>query len=429
MMKKRKNSLYSWIKNGFLGLLILGGLGFALAGCGSSGVSGSETDSTPMFAASAEATVSALEEPESTALSPSHELPKLEAPAVSSEPEPAPEPDGRKKIALTFDDGPNGKTTERILKVLQENDAKATFFMVGNRINTYPDTVKKVYESGSEIASHTYSHFDLTKLNGSTLQYELTETNRLNPRIGPDRTETVTSSVWIGQRSGEKCFPLPVDPMGCGILSTGKPRNAEKTVENVLRSAHDGAIVLMHDLHASNGGCLRNLDPQTEGNGIRHGYGERIIGLSRHYAPSRKGVQLRWETASGKKWSGGKWYLPSDAELKKQNLAAKELLFDFHQYRPSQVEEKRQLLQRLFGSLGENAWIEPPFSCDYGWNIHAGKSFYANSGCVILDCGKVTIGDHVLLGPQVGIYTVGHPLDPQLRRPRPGSRQAHHNRE
>ncbi len=112
----------------------------------------------------------------------------------------------------------------------------------------------------------------------------------------------------------------------------------------------------------------------------------------------------------------GEWYLPSDAELKKQNLAAKELLFDFHQYRPSQVEEKRQLLQRLFGSLGENAWIEPPFSCDYGWNIHAGKSFYANSGCVILDCGKVTIGDHVLLGPQVGIYTVGHPLDPQLRR-------------
>ena len=261
MMKKRKNSLYSWIKNGFLGLLILGGLGFALAGCGSSGVSGSETDSTPMFAASAEATVSALEEPESTALSPSHELPKLEAPAVSSEPEPAPEPDGRKKIALTFDDGPNGKTTERILKVLQENDAKATFFMVGNRINTYPDTVKKVYESGSEIASHTYSHFDLTKLNGSTLQYELTETNRLIRALVPTEPKLLRPPYGSVSASVKNASPFPLILWDVDTLDW-KTRNAEKTVENVLRSAHDGAIVLMHDLHATTADACETLIPK-----------------------------------------------------------------------------------------------------------------------------------------------------------------------
>ena len=55
--------------------------------------------------------------------------------------------------------------------------------------------------------------------------------------------------------------------------------------------------------------------------------------------------------------------------------------------------------------------MELPFSCDYGSNISVGNHFYANHNCVILDCAPVTIGDHVMLGPQVGIYTVNHPLD------------------
>ena len=59
--------------------------------------------------------------------------------------------------------------------------------------------------------------------------------------------------------------------------------------------------------------------------------------------------------------------------------------------------------------------IEPPFHCDYGYNIHVGEKFYANFDCIILDVGEVRIGKNCLLAPRVCIFTVGHPIDPELR--------------
>ena len=67
------------------------------------------------------------------------------------------------------------------------------------------------------------------------------------------------------------------------------------------------------------------------------------------------------------------------------------------------------------GSAGEGSYIEPPFHCDYGSNIHVGKNFYANFDCIILDPARVTIGDDVMLAPRVGIYTATHPIDPAVR--------------
>ncbi len=67
------------------------------------------------------------------------------------------------------------------------------------------------------------------------------------------------------------------------------------------------------------------------------------------------------------------------------------------------------------GKIGAQIEIEPPFYCDYGTNILVGNKFYANIGCVILDCNLVEIGDNALLGPYVQIYTAYHPVDPALR--------------
>jgi len=72
-------------------------------------------------------------------------------------------------------------------------------------------------------------------------------------------------------------------------------------------------------------------------------------------------------------------------------------------------------IKRLFGSLG-SAVLEPGFQCDYGMNIHVGKNFYANFQCVLLDAAKIEIGDNVLLGPAVHIYTSDHPKDAEQRR-------------
>lgn len=105
------------------------------------------------------------------------------------------------------------------------------------------------------------------------------------------------------------------------------------------------------------------------------------------------------------------YYLNWDKELEKERERAKDLLFDFNHTRPSEGTKRSQIIKQLFYSVGENVWIEPPFSCDYGYNITVGDNFYANTNCTILDCAKVTIGNHVLLGPNVGLYTPNHAID------------------
>ncbi len=111
----------------------------------------------------------------------------------------------------------------------------------------------------------------------------------------------------------------------------------------------------------------------------------------------------------------GELYLASDPELVADRLRARKLLHSYNSTMPDLAAKRSQILQDLFGSLGPDHEIEPPFYCDYGYNIFAGRKFYVNFGCVILDCNKVTIGDNVLMAPYVQIYTAYHPTDPAVR--------------
>jgi maltose O-acetyltransferase len=76
------------------------------------------------------------------------------------------------------------------------------------------------------------------------------------------------------------------------------------------------------------------------------------------------------------------------------------------------------ILEELFERLGAGAVVEPPFHCDYGSNISVGEHFYANVGCVFLDCARIEIGDRVLLGPHVQLYAATHPVEAERRRER-----------
>ena len=104
-----------------------------------------------------------------------------------------------------------------------------------------------------------------------------------------------------------------------------------------------------------------------------------------------------------------------DPELLADREKAKEQLYDYNRLRPSQQTERTELLKKLLGRTGESFIIEPPFACDYGYNIEIGENFYANVNLVILDGAKVKIGDNAFIAPNVGIYTAGHPLDASLR--------------
>lgn len=106
----------------------------------------------------------------------------------------------------------------------------------------------------------------------------------------------------------------------------------------------------------------------------------------------------------------GKPYKSFEETLLNERQHAKELLFDFNALRPSEIKERNGIIKNLFGKTGESFFIEPPFRCDYGYNIEIGENFYSNYNCIILDCAKVTIGNNVFLAPNVGIYTAGHPI-------------------
>lgn len=75
--------------------------------------------------------------------------------------------------------------------------------------------------------------------------------------------------------------------------------------------------------------------------------------------------------------------------------------------------EKQSIISELFGSIGSNPFVGDNFHCDFGINIHVGDNFHADYNCTILDVAEIRIGDNCLIGPDVGIYTAGHRLEPE----------------
>lgn len=101
--------------------------------------------------------------------------------------------------------------------------------------------------------------------------------------------------------------------------------------------------------------------------------------------------------------------------LSEERLAAKRKCFEYNNLDPGDRETQQKIIRELFGRTGEWFNIEAPFRCDYGYNIEIGENFFANYNFIVLDVGKVVIGDNVQIAPNVSIYTAGHPLHPDSR--------------
>lgn len=104
-----------------------------------------------------------------------------------------------------------------------------------------------------------------------------------------------------------------------------------------------------------------------------------------------------------------------DEDLFRQHFNAKRITRILNATLETENDKRRELVQELFASAGEGSYIEPPFYCDYGCNTRVGDHFYCSYDCAFLDCGQVTIGNNVMLGPKVGVYAVNHPIDPEVR--------------
>jgi maltose O-acetyltransferase len=118
------------------------------------------------------------------------------------------------------------------------------------------------------------------------------------------------------------------------------------------------------------------------------------------------------------KMLAGELYDPLDPELARLRVRARDLCQDLAATREADDEERRRILVALVGSGGDTVWMQPPFHCDYGSNIHLGEKVFFNFGCVVLDVCEVRIGSFTLFGPAVQIYAATHPMNAELRRSR-----------
>jgi len=111
----------------------------------------------------------------------------------------------------------------------------------------------------------------------------------------------------------------------------------------------------------------------------------------------------------------GYLYKADEPELSKERLRSQELSFTYNQLRPSQGKERAEIIRREMKACGERFRIEEPFHCDFWGRVTLGEDFFANYNFCILAGNEVTFGDHVLIGPNVGIYAAGHATDIAMR--------------
>jgi len=113
----------------------------------------------------------------------------------------------------------------------------------------------------------------------------------------------------------------------------------------------------------------------------------------------------------------GDLYIASDGTLTAERLRVRELLHRLNVEQPGgSLGSYSEIVRELLPNATQSTWIQPPFYCDYGYNIHVGEDVFFNFNCVILDTAPVTIGAHTQFGPNVQIYSATHPLDAGARR-------------
>ena len=156
----------------------------------------------------------------------------------------------KKLIALSFDDGPGPVTTPKLLKILADNDVKATFFALGSQAQAYPDIIKSEAANGNEVASHTWDHKNLVTLTAAQQKKEILSahdyinsltgqnTNFFRPPYGSYNQTTLA-------QTNLAAVDWSIDTNDWKYVN-----NTPIVVQNAVNSAHDGAIILMHDIHS-----------------------------------------------------------------------------------------------------------------------------------------------------------------------------------
>lgn len=188
----------------------------------------------------------------------------------------------RPMIALTFDDGP-GNGTMRLLEVLEEYDAKASFFMVGANVNHYPDTIRKMKELGCDLGNHTTNHARLTSHAPEVMVNEIQTTSIWVSNIVGEGTSLLRPPYGSVNEIVQANANAPIIMWSVDTLDW-ETKNAQAVRNHVLQTVKDGAIILMHDIHDSTIQAAEMLIPEL----VNQGY--QLVTVSE--MAKARGVQL-----------------------------------------------------------------------------------------------------------------------------------------
>lgn len=157
---------------------------------------------------------------------------------------------GQKLVALTFDDGPSATTTARLLDILAQKNVKVTFFVLGSMAQRYPDMVKREAEAGHEVNSHTMNHLNLIKYGANDIKFEVSQADAMISQatgVVPKLVRPPYGSInnTVRANIGKPMILWTVDPQDW------KVKNAATVRARVVGNSFDGAIILLHDIHAT----------------------------------------------------------------------------------------------------------------------------------------------------------------------------------
>ncbi len=156
-----------------------------------------------------------------------------------------------KYVALTFDDGPSGRFTRRLLAGLEERQVQATFLLCGYRLDIYPELAKQIFDGGHEIGLHGYSHKDMSTLSRRELQKEIDDTRALLPAgceavfLRPPGGSGTSLVEQIAEKENLALLLWSVDPRDWAV------HDAAAVEAAVVNQVQDGDVILLHDLSDS----------------------------------------------------------------------------------------------------------------------------------------------------------------------------------
>ncbi len=162
-------------------------------------------------------------------------------------------------IALSFDDGPSSHT-DRILAALKKYNVKATFFMVGYEVDSFPDQVRAVYDAGCEVANHTLDHANLKEKGKDEIRRQVYDNEKKINKLVPVGEIIVRPPYGNVNDTVKSVVERPMFNWSVDSLDW-KTRNADSVVAQIKQDARDGYIILMHDLYESTAEATERIIP------------------------------------------------------------------------------------------------------------------------------------------------------------------------